>query len=172
MWCCTPAWLWIWCVCAGDNITCRRVPFSSTTCCIRWPGGTWTGIGIGGEPLCDTIGTVTGPVRGKRRNRGEHKSTLVYFPCDEASHLFICAIAVFLHFNHFPRNPDSAVVIMIVRWSLTREITSSVVVVVVLENSINWDLFPGWRTDRRIAPTLLDNNNNNNNPRRRRAIDH
>lgn len=27
-----------------------------------WPGGTWTGIAMGGEEFVDTIGTVTGPV--------------------------------------------------------------------------------------------------------------
>lgn len=49
-------------------MTCRSVPFSSTICCITWPGGTWTGIGIGGDPLWEIIGTVTGPEnqKGKR----------------------------------------------------------------------------------------------------------
>lgn len=64
MWGCTPwtpPWPWIcWC-CAVDRMTCRRVPLSSTICCMTWPGGTCTGIGIGGDPLWDTIGTVTGP---------------------------------------------------------------------------------------------------------------
>lgn len=55
-------------------MTCLNVPFSSTICCITWPGGTWTGMGIGGEPLCDTIGTVTGPER--RRKEKEKLVTI------------------------------------------------------------------------------------------------
>lgn len=49
---------------AGDSITCRKVPRSSTICCSTWPGGTCTGRGTGGEPV-DTIRTVAGPVANK-----------------------------------------------------------------------------------------------------------
>lgn len=45
---------------AGDKITWRRVPLSSTICCRTWPGGTWTGSGTGGDPV-ETIRTVAGP---------------------------------------------------------------------------------------------------------------
>lgn len=72
---CNVACCWIppcWCICwlcAVDRITCRNVPLSSTICCITCPGGTWTGIGMGGEPLCDTIGTVTGPVNTRKKKK-------------------------------------------------------------------------------------------------------
>lgn len=46
--------------CCEDNTTCINMPFSSTICCTRWPGGTVIGIAIGG-PLCDTILIVAGP---------------------------------------------------------------------------------------------------------------
>ncbi|KAJ8868007.1 hypothetical protein PR048_031816 [Dryococelus australis] len=48
-------------MCWCERMTWRKVPFSSTTCCTMCPGGTWTGIAIGGDELDDTIGTVTGP---------------------------------------------------------------------------------------------------------------
>lgn len=64
---CTPTPPCICCGCAVDSITCRKVPFSSTICCITCPCGTCTGIAIGGVPLCDTIGTVTGPGNRKKK---------------------------------------------------------------------------------------------------------
>jgi hypothetical protein len=47
----------------GDRITCRSVPLSSTICWTTWPGGTCTGIAMGGDEFVDTIGTVTGPAK-------------------------------------------------------------------------------------------------------------